>query len=77
MTYATIVLEVLRAVRDGEILQVTNHDEVVAVLSPAPVAALGGIRHRASLIRGSFSNLPLFDVAMTTESALDELRAER
>ncbi|WP_104088480.1 type II toxin-antitoxin system Phd/YefM family antitoxin [Cryobacterium sp. N19] len=69
--------EVLRAVRDGETLQITNHGEVVAVLSPPPVAALGGIRHRAPLIRGGFSNMPLFTVAVSTDSALDELRAER
>ena len=69
--------EVLRAVRDGETLQVTNHGEVVAVLSPPPVAPLGGIRHRPPLIRGGFSALPLFKIAVSTESALEELRAER
>ena len=69
--------EALRAVRDGETLQVTNHGEVVAVLSPPPAAPLDGIRHRPPLIRGGFSDLPLFPVAVSTESVLEELRAER
>ncbi|WP_370449014.1 type II toxin-antitoxin system Phd/YefM family antitoxin [Cryobacterium sp. Hb1] len=38
--------KVLRAVRHGETLQVTNHGEVVSVLSPPPLAPLCGIRHR-------------------------------
>ncbi|SDO40310.1 prevent-host-death family protein [Cryobacterium flavum] len=69
--------EVLRAVRDGETLQVTNHGEVVAVLSPPPAAPLGSIQHRPPLLRGGFSKLPLFPASVSTESALDELRAER
>ncbi|MDJ0337566.1 type II toxin-antitoxin system prevent-host-death family antitoxin [Cryobacterium sp. PH31-O1] len=69
--------EVLRAVRDGETLQITNHGEVVAVLSPPPAAPLGGIRHQPPLTRGGFSDLPLFTAAESTESALHDLRAER
>ncbi|TFD50259.1 type II toxin-antitoxin system prevent-host-death family antitoxin [Cryobacterium frigoriphilum] len=69
--------EVLRAVRDGETVQVTNHGEVVAVLSPPPVPPLGNIRHRPALIRGGFADLPRFTIAESTESALEALRAER
>ncbi|TFD75046.1 type II toxin-antitoxin system Phd/YefM family antitoxin [Cryobacterium fucosi] len=69
--------EILRAVQDGETLQVTNHGHIVAVLSPPPVAPLGGVRFRPALIRGGFSGLPRFAITMTTEAALNELRAER
>lgn len=69
--------EILRAVHEGETLQVTNHGEVVAVLSPPPASLLSSVRFRPPLIRGGFSDLPLFTTAVTTEVALDELRAER
>ncbi len=67
--------EVLRRVQAGETFQVTNHGDVVAVLSPANRAP--GPRVRAATVRGGFAALPRVRVDVPTAVVLDELRGDR
>jgi prevent-host-death family protein len=67
--------EVLRRVQAGETFQVTNHGDVVAVLSPANRAP--GPRVRAATVRGGFATLPRVRVDVPTATVLDELRGDR
>jgi prevent-host-death family protein len=69
--------EVLRAVQGGESYEVTNNGELVAILSPANSSPLHGVRYRPMLQSGKFSDLPRVSTAMSTEEALEDLRAER
>lgn len=68
---------VLRAVQSGETFEVTNHGEVVAVLTPPALAPLAGVRFRPALNRGGFSDLPMVTSKIATGILLDELREER
>ncbi len=67
--------EVLRRVQAGETLQVTNHGEVVAVLSPAAQ----GIAPRVvpAKRRGDFASIRRVRSVETVRDALDALREER
>ena len=66
--------DVLRRVQPGESIQVTNHGEVVAVLSPArPGVAL---RVVLAKYRGGFGAIPRVRSPETTRQALDAVRAE-
>ena len=58
----------------GETFQVTNHGEVVAVLSPAGT----GLAPRVALAkhRGGFGAIPSVRSSETTRQALDALREE-
>ncbi len=67
--------EVLRRVQAGETFQVTNHGEVVAVLSPANRAP--GLRVRVATVRGGFAALPRGRADVPTATVLDELRGDR
>lgn len=66
--------EVLRRVQAGETIQVTNHGEVVAILSP-PGATLAP-RVAVARERGGFASIPRVRSAVTTRQALDALREE-
>lgn len=67
--------DVLRRVRAGETLRITNHGEVVAVLTPAdrPLA----LRRREARVRGGFSRLPRLRIERPVQELLDDLRGER
>lgn len=67
--------EILREVAAGATYEITNHGEVVAILSPPATA--GGLRIRAARIRGGFSDLPRVTLTENSQDILDELRAER
>jgi prevent-host-death family protein len=67
--------EVLRRVQAGETIRVTNHGEVVAILSP-PTQGLAP-RIVAAKHRGGFSDIPRVRSTETVQEALDALRAER
>ena len=66
--------EVLRRVQAGETIQVTNHGEVVAVLSP-PSHGMAP-RIVAAKHRGGFAAIPRVRSAETIRQALDALREE-
>jgi len=66
--------EVLRRVQAGETIQVTNHGEVVAVLSPPG----HGLAPRIAVARqrGGFASIPRVRSSETIRQALDALREE-
>ncbi len=66
--------EVLRRVQAGETIQVTNHGEVVAVLSPPSQ----GLTPRVvpAKQRGGFASIPRLRSAETIREALDALRED-
>lgn len=66
--------DVLRRVKAGETIQVTNYGEIVAVLSPPD----GGMAPRitAARHRGGFASIPRVRSSETTRQALDALRED-
>lgn len=66
--------DVLRRVQAGETIQVTNHGEIVAVLSP-PENGMAP-RVTAARHRGGFTSIPRIRSSETTRKALDALREE-
>lgn len=66
---------VLRDVKGGETIEITNHGEVVAVLVPPDSADLQ-IRVRKASIRGGFADLTRVRLDSPVQDILDELRAE-
>lgn len=67
--------EVLREVAAGVTYEITNHGQVVAVLSPPPFGV--GLRVRPAQVRGGFSRLPRASADGPTQEVLDDLRGER
>lgn len=65
--------EILRAVADGESFEITNHGEVVAVLSPPGSVPL---RIRPATKRGGWKDLPRVPATRPTQEILDELRED-
>jgi prevent-host-death family protein len=69
---------VLRDVRAGETLTITNHGEVVAVLMPPPDSSrTPSLRMRKAVTRGGFSRLASVEIDHPIQQSLDELRGER
>ena len=67
--------EILRDVRAGATYEITNHGEVVAVLSPP-----GGrteLRIRPARVQRGFGELSRARPTQSSEHVLDELRADR
>ena len=67
--------EVLREVAAGATYEITNHGEVVAILSPPK--GRRGLRIRPARVRGRFADLPLVSRTERVQDVLDELRDER
>lgn len=67
--------EILRQVASGATFEITNHGEVVAILSPPPRRPQ--LRVRPRRVRGGFAELPLVSRAESTQDVLDELRGDR
>lgn len=67
--------EVLREVAAGATYEITNHGDVVAVLSPPSRGA--GLRIRQPKVRGGFSRLSRVRRDRPTQEVLDDLRGER
>lgn len=67
--------DVLRAVQAGESFEITNHGEVVALLSP-PTQGMD-LRVRKARVHGGFSQLPLVRRGQSVQDVLDDLRGER
>jgi prevent-host-death family protein len=68
--------EILRRVQAGETFQITNHGEVVAILSPAAHGA-PPLRVRGAVVKGGFSVLPRVRHVRPVRDELDHLRRER
>lgn len=67
--------EILRQVAAGASYEITNHGEVVAVLSPPPSDG-GRLRVRKASVSRGFSDLEPVRRTEHTSVALDELRGE-
>ena len=67
--------EILRDVRAGATYEITNHGEVVAVLSPP--AGRTELRIRPARVHRGFGELPRTRLTESSEHVLDELRADR
>lgn len=68
---------VLRDVQAGETITITNHGEIVAVLTPPPASVTAGPRVRRAIVRGGFSELASVELDHPIQDTLDELRGER
>lgn len=69
--------EILRRVAEGESIEITNHGEVVAVLSPPSEPARMNIVKRA-IIHGRWDEIkPVPYDGSSTQEILDELREDR
>lgn len=66
--------EILRAVAGGESFEITNHGEVVAILSPPSGRRL---RIRPATRHGGWNKLTRYDVDETVQEMLDDLRGDR
>lgn len=65
--------EILRAVAAGESFEITNHGEVVAMLSPPGTVAL---RVKPATKRGGWNDIPRVPATRPTQEILDELRED-
>jgi prevent-host-death family protein len=68
---------VLRAVREGESIEVTNNGEVVAILVPPPRRRGDNLRIRRATARGGFAGLPRVRLDHLVQEDLDDLRGDR
>jgi prevent-host-death family protein len=68
---------VLREVRDGETLYITNNGEIVAILIPPPRTTADALRVRRATVRGGFGELPRTRIQQPVQDVLDELRGDR
>lgn len=67
--------EILRDVAAGASYEITNHGEVVALLTPP--APDGRLRVRRATVRRPFSQIHRAQRSESTQSALADLRGER
>lgn len=67
--------EVLREVAAGATYEITNHGDVVAVLSPPSSGA--ALRIRRPKVRGGFAQLPRVERERPVQDILDDLRGDR
>jgi len=67
--------EILRDVAAGASYEITNHGEVVAMLTPP--APDGRLRVRRATVRRPFAEIRRACCVESTQSALDDLRGER
>lgn len=67
--------EILRDVAAGASYEITNHGEVVALLTPP--APDGRIRIRRASVHRPFAEIQRTRSAESTQSALEDLRGER
>ena len=67
---------VLRAVQNGETIEVTNNGEVVAILVPPPRKPGASLRMRRATAHGGFAALPRVRVSHPVQEDLDDLRGD-
>lgn len=66
--------QILRDVAAGATYEITNHGDVVAILSPADTPP--ALRYKEATRHGGWTDLPLVEVSSSTQDILDELRED-
>ncbi len=69
--------EILRRVASGEVMEITNHGDVVAIISPALPESAPRVRIRKATIKGRFDELVRTPNSQTSEEIMDFLRGDR
>jgi len=69
--------EILRRVQSGESFEITNHGEVVAVLTPPESAPRRRLSGRPPLVIGGFTELTPVELDHPIQHTLDDLRGDR
>lgn len=69
--------EILRRVASGETMEITNHGDVVAIISPAQHERAPRVRMRKATIRGRFDEIEAVDAGESTQEIMDFLRGDR
>lgn len=69
--------EILRNVQNGAAYEVTNHGEVVALISPASQPGRRELQIRKARHRGGFASLQRVERSVRMQDSLDELRGDR
>ncbi|HWE89624.1 MAG TPA: hypothetical protein VG317_09200 [Pseudonocardiaceae bacterium] len=68
---------ILRAVQAGETFEISDHGEIVALLSPPTRRPYESLLVRKARRKGGFSALPLVQRGESTQAILDDLRGDR
>ena len=69
--------EILRRVQSGETFNITNHGEIVAILTPPPATPDLAPRVRRATVRGGWNEIPAIEIDEPTQTIIDELRGDR
>lgn len=69
--------EILREVQAGESFEISNHGEIVAVLSPPTRRGQPSLRVRRARRQAGFSKLPRVRLDTPAQEAIDDLRGAR
>lgn len=68
---------VLREVQSGATIRITNHGEVVAIMTPPAATPGSDVRMRRASVRGGFDQLEPIEIDTPSQQIIDELRGER
>lgn len=68
---------ILREVRDGETIDISNHGEVVAVLVPPAQRARASAQVRRARRKGGFAALERVRIDRPVQESIDDLRGDR
>lgn len=68
---------ILREVRDGETIDISNHGEIVAVLVPPAQRSGASIRVREARRQGGFTALTRTRIDRPAQESIDDLRGDR
>lgn len=68
---------ILREVREGETIEISNHGEVVALLVPPTQRSRDSLRVRKATKKGGFATLRREQRVRPVQESIDELRGER
>lgn len=68
--------KVLREVQAGETVEISNHGEVVAIMTPPPRRSIAA-SIRPARVKGGFSGLPRVRLGVPVQDSIDDLRGDR
>ena len=68
---------ILRDVRAGETIEISNHGEVVAVLIPPTRSPADSLRVHQARVKGGFATLARVRLDHPVQDSIDDLRGDR